>query len=189
MDFGSYAGYGIPYQVVTAVDAALDRHLRLRRGFRPRRLPDPGEPAHRGRLGRPHPAWSTRTPAGSTSCSPRARSAARGRPAAARPGTCARTRSARPAGRAPTPPACRSCPGLVRYDEVAAGAIAHALRFTTNRDPDGLHLPGAPLGRARQTSSSLPPMGLRVRLKASLRHEPASRRRRGSSRRRSSATG
>ena len=25
------------------------------------------------------------------------------------------------AGRAPTPPACRSCPGLVRYDEVAAG--------------------------------------------------------------------
>ena len=36
-------------------------------------------------------------------------------------------------------------PGLVRYDEVAAGAINHALRFTHRRDPQAVHLPGAPL--------------------------------------------
>ena len=39
----------------------------------------------------------------------------------------------RRAGRPPTPPACRSCPGLVRWSEVAAGHIDHALRFTVER--------------------------------------------------------
>ena len=58
-------------------------------------------------------------------------------------------------------------PGLARYDEVAAGAIDHALRFTAARDAARLHLPGAPPGRATRPSPSLPPMGLRVRLKAS----------------------
>ena len=29
MDFGSYAGYGIPYNVVTSATPDLDRHLRL----------------------------------------------------------------------------------------------------------------------------------------------------------------
>ena len=32
-------------------------------------------------------------------------------------------------------------PGLVRYGEVKAGAINHALRFTVEADPKGLHLP------------------------------------------------
>ena len=36
-------------------------------------------------------------------------------------------------------------PGLVRYDEVAAGAIAHALRFTTNQTRTRVHLPRPPL--------------------------------------------
>ena len=39
----------------------------------------------------------------------------------------------REAGRVPTRPACPSCPGLLRYDEVAAGAIQHALRFTASQ--------------------------------------------------------
>ena len=58
-------------------------------------------------------------------------------------------------------------PGLARYDEVAAGEIDHALRFT------------APCTAARYVyparheastchGSDLPPMGLRVRLKASV---------------------
>ena len=34
------------------------------------------------------------------------------------------------AGPPPTPRACRSCPGLVRYDEVAAGVVGHAIRAT-----------------------------------------------------------
>ncbi len=36
-------------------------------------------------------------------------------------------------------------PGLVRYDEVAAGEITHAIRFTAPRNPPGLCLAGAPL--------------------------------------------
>ena len=57
-------------------------------------------------------------------------------------------------------------PGLVRYDEVAAGEVAHALRFTAQQTQDTYLWP------ARHEASSLtgaqyPPMGLRVRLKAS----------------------
>lgn len=56
-------------------------------------------------------------------------------------------------------------PGLVRYDELAAGRILHALRFTapvTRR----AYLYPARHDASSSTSSSLPPMGLRVRLKA-----------------------
>ena len=54
----------------------------------------------------------------------------------------------------------------MRYDEVAAGAILHALRFTTNRTR-AAHIYPARHDASDSTSSSLPPMGLRVRLKAS----------------------
>lgn len=57
-------------------------------------------------------------------------------------------------------------PGLVRYDEVAAGEIRHALRFTTNRTRTSYIYP-ARHQAGESSSSSLPPMGLRVRLKAS----------------------
>jgi hypothetical protein len=58
-------------------------------------------------------------------------------------------------------------PGLVRYDEVAAGRIDHALRFTVERTRRAHVYP------ARHDASSLgdpalPPMGLRLRLKASV---------------------
>jgi hypothetical protein len=56
-------------------------------------------------------------------------------------------------------------PGLVRYDEVAAGAIRHALRFTTNRTRKAYIHPARHYASS-STSASLPPMGLRVRLKA-----------------------
>ena len=56
-------------------------------------------------------------------------------------------------------------PGLVRYDEVAAGAIAHALRFTTNQTRKAYLYP-ARHSPARRPPASLPPMGLRVRLQA-----------------------
>ena len=57
-------------------------------------------------------------------------------------------------------------PGLVRYDEVAAGAILHALRFTTNQTRTSYIYPALHQAGS-SSSSSLPPMGLRVRLKAS----------------------
>ncbi len=58
-------------------------------------------------------------------------------------------------------------PGLVRYDEVQAGAIRHALRFTAPRTRTSFIHPAR--HQAGESSSvALPPMGLRVRLKASV---------------------
>jgi hypothetical protein len=58
-------------------------------------------------------------------------------------------------------------PGLVRYDEVAAGAIRHALRFTAPQTRSA-HVYPARHDAGAGSSSALPPMGLRVRLKASV---------------------
>lgn len=57
-------------------------------------------------------------------------------------------------------------PGLVRYDEIAAGAILHAIRFTAPQTQNTFVWP------ARHEASTLsgtqyPPMGARFRLKAS----------------------
>lgn len=56
-------------------------------------------------------------------------------------------------------------PGLVRYDEVAAGEIRHALRFTAARTRKAYIHPARHYASSN-TSAALPPMGLRVRLKA-----------------------
>jgi hypothetical protein len=58
-------------------------------------------------------------------------------------------------------------PGLVRYDEVAAGAILHALRFTAPETRNRYVYP-ARHEASDITSSAYPAMGLRVRLKASV---------------------
>jgi hypothetical protein len=57
-------------------------------------------------------------------------------------------------------------PGLVRRDEVEAGAIRHALRFTAPRTQAGYVDPARHLA-SDDTDADLPPMGLRLRLKAS----------------------
>jgi hypothetical protein len=57
-------------------------------------------------------------------------------------------------------------PGLVRYDEVAAGSIRHALRFTAKRTAKAHIYPAR--HDAGESGANLPPMGLRVRLKASV---------------------
>jgi hypothetical protein len=57
-------------------------------------------------------------------------------------------------------------PGLVRYDEVASGHIDHALRFTVSRTQRA-YLHPATHWASSSTDASLPPMGLRLRLKAS----------------------
>jgi hypothetical protein len=57
-------------------------------------------------------------------------------------------------------------PGLVRYDEaVEQGSISHALRFTVHSTRKGYVSPARHYASS-DTSSSLPPMGMRVRLKA-----------------------
>jgi hypothetical protein len=58
-------------------------------------------------------------------------------------------------------------PGLVRYDEaVTRGVIDHAVRFTCPRTRKGFISPARHYASS-DTSSALPPMGMRVRLKAS----------------------
>ncbi len=57
-------------------------------------------------------------------------------------------------------------PGLVRYDEVVEqGVIRHALRFTVQRSRHGYIAPARHYASS-DTSSTRPPMGMRVRLKA-----------------------
>lgn len=56
-------------------------------------------------------------------------------------------------------------PGLARYDEVAAGRIDHALRFTVSRTRRAYVWPARHFASSL-TDPSLPPMGLRFRLKA-----------------------
>jgi hypothetical protein len=56
-------------------------------------------------------------------------------------------------------------PALVRYDEVAAGEIRHALRFTVPRSQRGFIHPATHFASSL-TDPNLPPMGLRLRLKA-----------------------
>ncbi|HET7045593.1 MAG TPA: hypothetical protein VFI37_12145 [Gaiellaceae bacterium] len=62
-------------------------------------------------------------------------------------------------------------PGLARYDEVRAGAIRHALRFTAERTRRAYLYPARHFA-SDSNDPSLPPMGLRVRLKASFDTRP-----------------
>jgi len=57
-------------------------------------------------------------------------------------------------------------PGLVRYDEVASGKIQHAFRFTLPRTRAAF-TPPASHWAANSSDPSAPPMGMRLRLKAS----------------------
>ena len=55
-------------------------------------------------------------------------------------------------------------PGLVKVDEVVAGHIDHAIRFSAQHSPDGYIHPAT--HQAGSSNTNYPPMGLRVRLKA-----------------------
>ncbi|HKD75439.1 MAG TPA: hypothetical protein VKB76_08090, partial [Ktedonobacterales bacterium] len=57
-------------------------------------------------------------------------------------------------------------PGLVRYDEVADGAITHALRFTVAHTQNTFVWPAR--HQAGDANTTYPPMGLRLRLKANV---------------------
>ena len=168
-DFGSgrYGDYGIPITIAAAGEPKRGVHFT-----------DYGDESDKG----PYPV-----PAGArveggddrhvlvvqrggcklTSCSPRGEPAAAGRPRAERSSTCAVRASAPPAGRRPTPPACRSCPGSRAPTRPRAGRIRHALRFTAPRTQRAYVAPARHAAGA-SSDRALPPMGLRLRLKASL---------------------
>lgn len=61
-------------------------------------------------------------------------------------------------------------PGLARFDEVSNGAIDHALRFTVQHTQDGFIHPAT--HEAGVSNPNDPPMGLRLRLKASFDLSP-----------------
>ena len=78
-----------------------------------------------------------------------------------------RRNSARPAGWTSADAAgLPILPGLARYDEVAKGRIDHALRFTVERTRRAYVWPARHYA-SDLTGPSLPPMGLRFRLKRS----------------------
>jgi hypothetical protein len=67
--------------------------------------------------------------------------------------------------------------GLARYDEVAAGAIKHALRFTLPTTLEGF-TPPASHWASSNTGQYAPPMGMRLRLKSTFdtsRYPPQAR--------------
>ena len=57
-------------------------------------------------------------------------------------------------------------PGLIRYDEVAAGTIKHAIRFTLQNSSAGF-TPPASHWASTTSNTTAPPMGTRFRLKSS----------------------
>ena len=57
-------------------------------------------------------------------------------------------------------------PGLIRYDEVAAGAINHAIRFTLQNSSAGFTPPASHWASTTSNANALP-MGARLRLQAS----------------------
>ena len=56
--------------------------------------------------------------------------------------------------------------GLVRYDEVASGQIRHAIRFTVSKSKAAMTPPASHFA-GNSTDPNAPPMGMRLRLKAS----------------------
>ena len=62
-------------------------------------------------------------------------------------------------------------PGLIRYDEVAAGQIQHAIRFTLSQSRAAI-IPPATHFASSSSNSLAAPMGMRLRLKASFNITP-----------------
>ena len=165
MDFGSYAGYGIPYQVVTASTPRSTVTFEYADESDHVGYPIPTNPKIEGGSDR-HILMVDKDACRLYELFAASRSG--GRWYAGSGATWdLRSNKLRPAGWTSADAAgLPILPGLVRYDEVAAGAINHALRFTTNRTRKAYLYPARHYASS-STSTSLPPMGLRVRLKAS----------------------
>ncbi|HYO44629.1 MAG TPA: hypothetical protein VES19_15630 [Candidatus Limnocylindrales bacterium] len=165
MDFGSYAGYGIPYQVVDASTPrrAVTFDYEDESDSGPYPIPDAplvegGSDRHLLAVDRDtcrlYELYAVRQTAGG----------------AWQAGSGAQwdlgSNALRPAGWTSADAAgLPILPGLVRYDEVEAGAILHALRFTAPQTRKAYVYPARHYASSN-ASVSLPPMGLRVRLRA-----------------------
>ena len=181
-DFGSNLTYGIPYAVVPATPAeGRDPLHRLRRPVRQGPLPDPAGRAGRGRRRlerRPPRARRCRPAPASSTSSTRAHPNADGSWNA---GSGAvfnlRSNQLRPNGW--TSADAAGLPifaGLIRYDEIQRGYINHAIRFTAPQTQAGFIHPATHFASS-SSNPDLPPMGLRLRLKASFDISPLPARR------------
>ncbi len=165
-DFGSDAGYGIPYNVVVAATTpkyavAFDDADESDPGPYP--IPaspeiEAGSDLHLLVLARDtctlYELWS-------------ARRTAAGWAAGSGATWNLRSNALRPAGWTSADAAgLPILPGLVRYDEVAAGFIGHAIRFTAPRTRRAYVYPARHFASS-SVSAALPPMGTRLRLAAS----------------------
>ena len=165
-DFGSYLGYGIPYNVVSSKNS---RKVKVKFDYA-----DESD-----RVGYPMPAHPNQEASGdghilivdSGTCRLYELYDAKGGGTSWQAGSGAvwnlRSNHLRHDGWTSADAAgLPILPGLVRYDEVAGGAIRHALRFTASRTAKSHIYPAR--HDAGSSDPSLPPMGLRVRLKASV---------------------
>ena len=166
MDFGSYAGYGIPYQVVGATTPRRAVTFDYADESDPGPYPIPVAPLIEGGGDRHLLALDAATCRLYELYDVRQ---AQGGAWSAGSGAWwdLGSNALRPSGWTSADAAgLPILPGLVRYDEVAAGEIAHALRFTAPETRRAYIYPARHFASS-DTSASLPPMGLRVRLKAS----------------------
>ena len=113
--------------------------------------------------------WTARN-ANSTRRTTRIAAMGNGMLRARRFGTCTTTSRAPGAGLRRMPRDWRYFPGLVRYDEIASGAINHALRFTleqTKNDANGGYFVSPATHAAGNDSGTNNVIGMRIRLKSS----------------------
>ena len=162
-DFGSYLGYGIPYNVVDSTTPRRTVTFDYSDESDHVPYPIPASPKIEGGSDRHLLMWDTEN------CRLYELFAARKTSSGWRAGAGATwdltSNALRPNGWTSADAAgLPILPGLVRRDEVLAGAILHAIRFTAARTRDA-HIYPARHHAGAGTCACLPPMGLRVRLK------------------------
>jgi hypothetical protein len=168
MDFGSWAGYGIPYQVVTSSTPRSTVTFEYDDESDHVGHPIPASPLIEGGPGADgdrHILMVDRDACRLYELFAAYRSGSRWYAGSGATWDL-RSNALRPAGWTSADAAgLPILPGLVRYDEVAAGAIKHALRFTTPETRRDYIYPARHFA-SDSDDAALPPMGLRVRLRA-----------------------
>jgi hypothetical protein len=165
-DFGSYAGYGIPVNVVTPTTPRTSVHFSWPDESDAGPYPIPAAPKIEGGSDR-HLLMLDRSACRLYELFA-ASKGSNGWSAGSGAIFDLRSNALRPDGWTSADAAGLPIyPGLARYDEVAAGVVAHALRFTAPETRKA-HIYPARHDASSYTSASYPPMGLRLRLKANV---------------------
>jgi hypothetical protein len=165
-DFGSYLGYGIPYNVVGAGQATTRVRFEYADESDDIPYPIPDTPSVEGGSDR-HVLIVDRDACRLYELFAAAQAPDGSWSAGSGATWDLRSNALRPAGWTSADAAgLPILPGLVRYDEVASGEVRHAIRFTTPATRKAYVYPARHFASS-STDPALPPMGLRVRLKAS----------------------